>query len=75
MPAAIAGPGIAGPGIAALHEFIARQQVAEGLLEPVLTGWSGTRSSLYLVTPPNGPKPARVRALMDFFIEHLSRTD
>ena len=70
LPAAIAGL-----GIAALPEFIARHPVAEGLLEPVLTDWSGTRSSLFLVTPPNGPRPARVRALMDFFIEHLSRVD
>ena len=70
LPAAIAGL-----GIAALPEFIARQPVTEGLLEPVLADWSGSRSSLYLVTPPNGPRPARVRALMDFFVDHLSRPD
>lgn len=63
---------IAGLGIAALPEFIARQAVADGRLETILPEWQATRSSLYLLTPPSGPRPVRVQALIDFLVEHLS---
>jgi DNA-binding transcriptional LysR family regulator len=64
---------VAGLGIAAMPEFIARLAVADGGLERILPQWSGSRSSLYLITPPNGPRPARVRALADFLVQRLSR--
>jgi DNA-binding transcriptional LysR family regulator len=64
---------IAGLGIAALPEFIARPCVADGRLEQILPDWSGSGASLYLVTPPNGPRPVRVQALADFLIQRLSR--
>ena len=64
---------IAGLGIAALPEFIARPCVADGRLEQILPEWSGSRSSLYLITPPNGPRPVRVQALADFLVQRLSR--
>jgi DNA-binding transcriptional LysR family regulator len=64
---------IAGLGIAALPEFIARPCVADGRLEQILSDWSGSGASLYLVTPPNGPRPVRVQALADFLIERLAR--
>ncbi len=65
---------IAGLGIAALPEFIARPCVADGRLEQILADWSGSSSSLYLVTPPNGPRPVRVQALADFLVQRLSRS-
>jgi DNA-binding transcriptional LysR family regulator len=65
---------IAGLGIAAMPEFITRRAVADGRLEPILPHWSGSRSSLYLITPPNGPRPARVQALADFLVQRLSQT-
>jgi DNA-binding transcriptional LysR family regulator len=64
---------VAGFGIAAMPEFIVRPAVAAGRLEQILPGWSGSQSSLYLVTPPNGPRPARVQALVDFLVQRLSR--
>jgi DNA-binding transcriptional LysR family regulator len=64
---------IAGLGIAAMPEFIVRPAMAGGRLEQILSGWSGSEASLYLVTPPNGPRPARVQALVDFLIQRLSR--
>jgi DNA-binding transcriptional LysR family regulator len=64
---------VAGLGIAAIPEFIARPAVADGRLERILPHWSGSQSSLYLITPPNGPRPARVQVLADFLVQRLSR--
>jgi DNA-binding transcriptional LysR family regulator len=64
---------VAGLGVAAMPEFIVRAAMADGHLEQILPTWSGFQSSLYLVTPPNGPRPARVQALADFLIQRLSR--
>jgi DNA-binding transcriptional LysR family regulator len=64
---------IAGLGIAAMPEFIVGPAIAAGHLERILPDWSGSQSSLYLVTPPNGPRPARVQALVDFLVQRLSR--
>jgi DNA-binding transcriptional LysR family regulator len=65
---------IAGLGIAAMPEFIVRLAVADGRLEPILPQWSGSRGSLFLITPPNGPRPARVQVLADFLVLRLSQT-
>ena len=65
---------IAGLGIAAMPEFIVRLAVADGRLEPILPQWSGSRGSLFLITPPNGPRPARVQVLADFLVQRLSQT-
>jgi DNA-binding transcriptional LysR family regulator len=68
LPAAIAGL-----GIAALPVFIARDAMAEGRLEQILPDWSASRPSLYLLTPPTGPRPARVQVLVEFLVRRLSR--
>lgn len=62
---------IAGLGVSALPSFITQGAVAEGLLEPVLPGWTGFEASLYLLTPSGGPRPARVQALIGFLVERL----
>ncbi|MDR3529699.1 MAG: LysR family transcriptional regulator [Rhodopila sp.] len=64
---------IAGLGIADLPGFIARDPVADGRLETILPEWSASRSSLYLLTPPTGPQPARIKVLADFLTRRLSR--
>jgi DNA-binding transcriptional LysR family regulator len=63
----------AGLGIGALPAFLARDGVAGGRLEQVLAEWSSLRSSLYLLTPPAGPRPVRVQVLVDFLTRRLSR--
>ena len=65
---------LAGLGIADLPEFIVKDALADGSLERVLTDWLTAQGSLYLVTPPGGPRPARVEALGDFLSERLART-
>jgi DNA-binding transcriptional LysR family regulator len=64
---------IAGLGVAALPAFIVRPCIADGRLEQILGDWSGSGSSLYLVTPPNGPRPIRVQVLADFLVQRLGR--
>lgn len=71
LPALVAGLGVSG-----LPEFIARDAVADGRLERILPGWQMSRSSsLYLLTPPNGPRPVRIQLLVDHLVRHLSRLD
>ncbi|MET0907477.1 MAG: LysR family transcriptional regulator [Tardiphaga sp.] len=67
MPALIAGLGIGG-----LPDFIVDDAIARGELETVLDDWSQTLSGVYLVTPPGGPRPARVEVLLAFLAEKLS---
>lgn len=62
---------IAGVGIALLPDFIVRDAIAQKQLEIVLPEWSTRESALHWVTPPGGPRPARVQALAKFFAEHL----
>jgi DNA-binding transcriptional LysR family regulator len=64
---------LAGLGIGDLPEFIVKEALVDGSLEIVLSDWLTPQGSLYLVTPPGGPRPARVDALCDFLAERLSR--
>ncbi len=63
---------IAGLGLGVLPNFILREALADGSLERVLPDWSAGTSALHWVTPPGGPKPARVEVLGDFLAERLS---
>lgn len=63
---------LAGLGIADLPEFIVKDALSDGRLERVLTDWLTPQGSLYLVTPPGGPRPARVEALARFLSQRLS---
>jgi DNA-binding transcriptional LysR family regulator len=68
LPAAIAGL-----GVAALPAFLTREALAAGQLEPILPDWCASRASLFLLTPPAGPRPVRVQVLADFLAGRLSR--
>ncbi|MEJ1967475.1 MAG: LysR family transcriptional regulator [Rhizomicrobium sp.] len=63
---------IAGLGLGVLPDFLLREAMAEGKLERVLPDWSLPSSGLHWVTPPGGPKPARVEVLGEFLAEKLS---
>jgi DNA-binding transcriptional LysR family regulator len=68
LPAVFAGLGIAG-----LPAFLARDGLADGRLEQLLPAWGSLPSSLYLLTTPAGPRPARVQVLADFLARRLSQ--
>lgn len=67
LPAVLAGLGIVG-----LPEFFVREALANGRLEQILSDWVVSRAALYLLSPPGGPRPARVGVLADFLAERLA---
>jgi DNA-binding transcriptional LysR family regulator len=61
-----------GLAIAEFPEFICADQVRDGRLVPILTDWTLPRGGLYFVTPSARTRPAKVEALSEFFVRHLS---
>jgi DNA-binding transcriptional LysR family regulator len=64
---------IAGLGIADLPDFIVGEAIASGEVEVILKGWRQPEAAVHLVTPPGGPRPARVEVLADFLIRHFAQ--
>jgi DNA-binding transcriptional LysR family regulator len=64
---------LAGLGVAVLPDFIVGAALAEGKLESVLPEWTFPVGGLHLLTPPGGPRPARVEALISFLAQTLVR--
>lgn len=64
---------IAGLGFGVLPDFIVREALASGELVTALAGWSLPTGALHWITPPGGPRPARVGALGDFLAKRLSQ--
>jgi len=61
-----------GLAISELPEFIASEYLSDGRLVRILPDWNMTRGGLYFVTPSARSRPAKIRALSDFFAEHLA---
>ncbi len=66
---------IAGLGFGVLPDFILHDALADSRLEIVLPDWSLPPAALHWVTPPGGPRPARVIALGDFLAANLARRE
>ena len=64
---------LAGLGIADLPDFIVGEAVASGEVEVILKGWKQPEGAVHLVTPPGGPRPARVEVLADFLAAKLTK--
>jgi DNA-binding transcriptional LysR family regulator len=64
---------LAGLGVADLPDFIVGDAVASGEVEVILKGWKQAEGAVHLVTPPGGPRPARVEVLADFLTKHFAR--
>jgi DNA-binding transcriptional LysR family regulator len=64
---------IAGLGIADLPEFIVGDAIASGAVEVILKGWKQPEGALHWVTPPGGPRPARVEVLAEFLLKHFAK--
>ena len=65
---------LAGLGIADLPDFIVGDAIASGEVEVILKDWKQTEGSVHLVTPPGGPRPARVEVLADFLAKRFAST-
>ena len=66
---------LAGVGIAVLPDFFIGDALADGRLEIVAPDWKVSSGGLYLVTPPGGPRPARIEVLAEYLAKHLARRD
>jgi DNA-binding transcriptional LysR family regulator len=64
---------LAGLGIADLPDFIVGDAVASGEVEIILKGWKQPEGAVHLVTPPGGPRPARVEVLADFLTKKFAK--
>ena len=64
---------IAGLGIADLPDFIIADAIEAGEVEVILKGWTQPEGAVHLVTPPGGPRPARVEVLADFLTKHFAK--
>jgi DNA-binding transcriptional LysR family regulator len=64
---------IAGLGIADLPDFIVGDAIEAGEVEVILKGWKQAEGAVHLVTPPGGPRPARVEVLADFLASHFAK--
>ena len=64
---------LAGLGIADLPEFIVGDSIAAGDVEVILKGWKQAEGAVHLVTPPGGPRPARVEVLADFLTKKFAK--
>lgn len=64
---------IAGLGVAALPDFLADDAITSGTLVPVLTQFPSPEAGIYLVRPPGGAAPRKVRALIDILIEWFGK--
>ena len=63
---------LAGLGIADLPDFIVGDAIASGEVEVILKDWKQPEGAVHLVTPPGGPRPARVEVLADFLAKQLA---
>jgi DNA-binding transcriptional LysR family regulator len=64
---------LAGLGIADLPDFIVGDAIAAGKVEVILKGWKQPEGAVHWVTPPGGPRPARVEVLADFLIKQFAK--
>jgi DNA-binding transcriptional LysR family regulator len=64
---------LAGLGIADLPDFIVGDAIASGKVEVILKNWKQPEGAVHLVTPPGGPRPARVEVLADFLMKQFAK--
>lgn len=63
---------LAGQGLAIQPEFMIRDDIVAGRLVALMPDWHLPEIALHLVTPPGGPRPARIEALVDFLVKRFS---
>lgn len=63
---------LAGLGLAVQPDFLVWEDLASGRLEAAMSDWSMPPIALNIVTPPGGPRPARVATVIEFLARRLS---
>lgn len=67
--------GLAGLGVIQAPLFMVRQYLAGGVLQPILTGWTGDAMPLHVVYPPNRHLSAKLRILVDWLVEIFASSE
>lgn len=63
-----------GHAIGVMPDFMVAKDLKDGRLRRILTKWDVRVAGLYLVTPSSGPRPSRVKAVIEFLSQHLGQT-
>src|SRR3954454_8641179 len=64
---------LGGLGIADLPDFMVGEAIASGKVEVILKGWHQAEGAVHLVTPPGGPRPARVEVPAEFLTKQFAK--
>jgi DNA-binding transcriptional LysR family regulator len=70
--AALVPPALAGLGIALLPNFLITEHLASGALRIVMPDYPMPEAGVYVVRPPGGSAPCKVRVLIDIMVEHFA---
>jgi DNA-binding transcriptional LysR family regulator len=65
---------LAGLGIALLPDFLITQHIESGAMVTLLPDFPMPEAGVYVVRPPGGSAPCKVRALIDILIEKVADT-
>jgi DNA-binding transcriptional LysR family regulator len=71
--AALAPPALAGLGIALLPNFLIAEHLASGALVKVMPDYPMPEAGVYVVRPPGGSPPCKVRVLIDIMVERFGQ--
>jgi len=63
---------VAGLGVAVQPDFMIWDALRDGRLETAMPDWFMPPIALNIVSPPGGPRPARVTALLDFLAKRFA---
>lgn len=67
--AALVPAALAGLGVALLPDFLIAQHLADGTLMVVMPDYPMPEAGVYVVRPPGGSAPCKVRVLIDIMVE------
>jgi DNA-binding transcriptional LysR family regulator len=70
-PEILKAPLFAGAGLMMATDMIMARHAAEGIVKPVLSGWTGRSPELHAVFPKGNVQPPKLRAFIDFLVAHL----
>jgi DNA-binding transcriptional LysR family regulator len=62
-----------GHGIALVPEYFVKQALAQGELQQVLSDWQTEQHSLYLIYPYHKEQSQKIRAFIDFMVQHFTK--
>jgi DNA-binding transcriptional LysR family regulator len=65
---------LAGLGIALLPDFLIHEHVVSGAMVVVMPDYPMPEAGVYVVRPPGGSAPCKVRVLIDFMVEKFGNT-